>query len=68
MVQVGPTGVFTGIGMQAQPNDNSGTRKTGYATRSPRLDYDINFARSGIHYVWVRAMAKPATMTLSMQV
>jgi hypothetical protein len=53
-VQVGPTGAFTGVGMQAQPNDDTGTRKTGYATRSPRLDYQILFSRTGIHYVWIR--------------
>jgi len=52
---VGPTGGFTGTaGMQALPNDDAGTRKTNYAARCPRLDYQINFVRTGTHYVWVR--------------
>jgi Gylcosyl hydrolase family 115 C-terminal domain/F5/8 type C domain len=50
--QVGPTGDFTGTaGMQvtglAQIN-------TGYAATSPQLDYQINFVKTGTHYIWIR--------------
>jgi len=50
--EVGPTGGFTGVaGMQvtglAQIN-------TGYAATSPRMDYQVNFVKTGTHYVWIR--------------
>ena len=50
--EVGPTGDFTGVaGMQvtglAQINE-------GYAATSPRLDYQVNFTKTGTHYVWIR--------------
>jgi hypothetical protein len=50
--QVGPMGGFTGVaGMQvtglAQIN-------TGYAATSPRLDYQVNFVKTGTHSVWLR--------------
>jgi regulation of enolase protein 1 (concanavalin A-like superfamily) len=51
--QVGPTGGFTGeAGMQC---NGAGVIKTGYATTSPGLGYNINFVATGTHYVWVRA-------------
>ncbi len=53
-VLVGPTGGFTGTaGMQA-PNGNGG-HDTGYVTGSERLDYEINFLKTGTHYVWILA-------------
>jgi hypothetical protein len=55
-VEVGPMGDFTGIaGMQAQPDNNTGSRDTNYAARSPRLDYEINFVKTGTYYVWILA-------------
>jgi len=50
--EVGPTGDFTGVtGMQvtglAQIN-------TGYAATSPRMDYQVNFVKTGTHYIWIR--------------
>ena len=30
---------------------------TTYATDSPRLDYEVNFVTTGIHYVWVRGFS-----------
>ena len=49
-VEVGPAGGFTGVaGMQTQPNNNSGSRDTDYAARSPRLDYEVNFVKTGTH-------------------
>lgn len=53
-ILVGPTGGFTGTaGMQA-PNGNGG-HDTGYAANSERLDYEINFVKTGTHYVWILA-------------
>ena len=46
----------SGVGaMQAMPNSGANNSTT-YATLSPRLDYDINFTKTGTHYVWVRAL------------
>jgi len=54
--EVGPTGGFTGAaGMQALPNNNNNSRDTGYAATSPRLDYEVNFVKTGTHYVWLLA-------------
>lgn len=50
---VGPTGGFTGIaGMQGT---GGSTNNTGYAAGSPRLDFQVQFVKTGTHYVWVRA-------------
>jgi hypothetical protein len=56
-VEVGPSGLFTGTaGMQAQPNNNNSNHDApGYSTSSCRLDYVINFVKTGTYYVWVRA-------------
>ncbi len=52
------TGVagYAGTGtLRALPN--TGTLiDTGYATTSPRLDFVINFAKTGTHYVWIRGV------------
>ena len=42
--------------MEASPNigTNNGTT---YAVDSPRLDFDVSFVTSGIHYVWVRGFS-----------
>ncbi len=48
---VGPTEGFTGVaGMQVL---GEGTNDTNYSVESPRLDYVINFAKTGPHYVWI---------------
>ena len=53
-ILVGPTGGFTGTaGMQA-PNGNGG-HDTDYVANSERLDYEINFVKTGTHFVWVLA-------------
>jgi hypothetical protein len=45
---------FTGRGaMQALP-DSGRPAANNPATDSPRLDYRINFVRTGTHYLWVR--------------
>ena len=56
-VLVGPTDGFTGTaGMQAQPNIRV-NNTTDYVTKSPRLDYKINFVKTGTHYIWLRVWA-----------
>jgi len=30
---------------------------TGYETNSPRLDFQVNFVKTGVHYMWVRGYA-----------
>jgi len=54
-VEVGPTDGFTGeAGMQVLgPSFYS----AGYAATSPRLEYEINFVKTGTHYVWILAWA-----------
>ncbi len=37
--------------------------KENYAAISPRLDYFVDFAHSGIHYVWVRGHARGDTLS-----
>jgi len=50
---VGPTEGFTGVaGMQVL---GEGTNDTNYSVESPRLDYVINFVKTGPHYVWILA-------------
>jgi hypothetical protein len=50
---VGPTEGFTGdAGMQV---NGAGTNDTNYSVESPRLDYEIDFVKTGPHYVWIRA-------------
>ena len=51
--EVGPTGGFTGImGMQVA---DEGSNDTTYLTESARLDYEIDFVKTGTYYVWVLA-------------
>lgn len=52
---VTPSG-HTGYGaMQAMPNTRT-NNNTGYTTKSARLDYAVNFVKTGIHYVWIRGI------------
>jgi len=51
--EVGPKGGFTGdAGMEVF---NESTNTTTYVEESARLDYDINFVKTGTHYVWILA-------------
>jgi len=51
--EIGPTGGFTGVlGMQVA---NESTNDTNYAVESARLDYEIDFVKTGTHYVWILA-------------
>jgi lysophospholipase L1-like esterase len=45
--------------LRALPEDNV-SNATNYASLSPRLDYQVNFAVMGTHYVWVRGLG-PST-------
>jgi len=52
----GFTGTFSGIGaMRTMPHTPLGgtSYATNYAARSPRLDFVINFEKTGPHYVWI---------------
>ncbi|HUU18123.1 MAG TPA: PA14 domain-containing protein [Sedimentisphaerales bacterium] len=54
-VEVGPTEGFTGTaGMQVL---GPSFYDPGYAATSPRLEYEINFVKTGTHYVWILAWA-----------
>ena len=41
--------------LQALPEDNTRI-DTNYTATSPRLDYQVNFVKTGTHYVWIRAL------------
>jgi hypothetical protein len=48
-----PTGCSGGYAMQANP-DNITVVDTDYVTGSPRLDFSVNFVKTGAHYIWIR--------------
>jgi hypothetical protein len=50
----GPTGGFTGIAGMHAPNGRGG-HSTNYAANSERLEYEIDFVKTGTHYVWILA-------------
>lgn len=50
-----PTGYSGSGALEATPNIGT-NNDTGYVTDSPRLDYGINFVKTGVHYVWVRGL------------
>ena len=43
--------------VRAQPDSGTNMPYPDYLTLSPRLDYRVNFVRTGIHYVWLRGYA-----------
>jgi hypothetical protein len=55
-----PAGCSGGYAMQALP-DNGALVDTGYITGSPRLDFRVNFVKTGIHYIWVRGYKTGST-------
>jgi len=59
-VQTGPTGGFTGTAGMWAPN-GQGSHSSNYLTNSERLDYEINFVKTGIHYVWILAWGAGGT-------
>ena len=54
-----PAGGFSGgYAMQSTPTTpagGDGFDPPDYLTRSPRLDYEVNFLKTGTYYVWVLA-------------
>ena len=47
---------YSGLGaMNTTPNDGT-SNNSNYVTNSPRLDYDIEFVKTGTHYLWVRGL------------
>jgi hypothetical protein len=51
----------SGGALQATPNSGA-IRDTGYAASSPRVDFPVNFVRTGIHYVWAHGLARPLSL------
>ncbi len=41
--------------MSATPN-NGATVNTGYVTNSPRMDFQVEFVKTGTHYIWIRGL------------
>ncbi|MCH7559701.1 MAG: discoidin domain-containing protein, partial [Planctomycetes bacterium] len=58
--ETGPTGGFTGVLGMHSPNGNGG-HSSNYAANSERLEYEINFVKTGPHYVWILAWAASGT-------
>jgi hypothetical protein len=54
-IQVFPGGYSGSGAMQALPNIET-NNNTGYVTNSPRLDFVVNFVKTGTHYVWLRGI------------
>lgn len=49
-----PSG-YSGISwMRPMPEAGTDNSNAGFSSASPRLDYQINFTKTGTHYVWVR--------------
>lgn len=55
-VTINSGGAAGGVAMESTPDIGSNIQ-TNYAQNSPRLDYLVNFATAGTHYVWVRGLA-----------
>jgi hypothetical protein len=52
-IPVFPSGYSGSGAIQALPNIEI-NNNTGYVTNSPRLDFAVNFVKTGTHYVWLR--------------
>ncbi len=48
-----PSG-YSGTGALITSPNTGTNNNTGYVTNSPRLDYVVNFVKTGVHYVWIR--------------
>lgn len=48
-------GFSSGLAMQSMPDTATGgkTVKTGYAAGGPHIDFQVNFVKTGTHYVWI---------------
>jgi hypothetical protein len=54
-VESGPTGGFTGVLGMIVEDGTEGTNNENYAAESPGLEFDVNFVKTGTHYVWILA-------------
>ena len=52
-----PSGSSGGYAMQALPDNGAAYDYPGYLTYSPRLDFKVNFNKTGTHYMWLRGYA-----------
>jgi len=52
--QAGSFSDHSGNGILKALPDTGINNNTGYTTNSPRLDFTVNFAKTGMHYVWIR--------------
>jgi hypothetical protein len=58
---------YSGEGaLEAYPADRTSVA-TGYASTTPRLDYQVEFVTTGTHYIWVRGFG-PSTASDSLHV
>jgi hypothetical protein len=58
--ETGPTGGFTGVvGMWAP--EGRGGHSSNYAANSERLDYEIDFVKTGTYYPWILAWGADGT-------
>ncbi|MHC4620917.1 MAG: hypothetical protein ACYTEQ_24485 [Planctomycetota bacterium] len=48
-----PSGYTGSAAMNTTPN-NGTNQNTGYVANSPRLDFQVDFVKTGTHYVWIR--------------
>jgi hypothetical protein len=53
--QTGPVDGFTGIAGMYAPNGQGGHGNSGYSSSSERLEYEIDFVKTGTYYVWILA-------------
>jgi len=54
-VMVGPTGNFTGAAGMQVADQTEGTNNTNYSVESPGLEFEVDFVKTGTHYIWVLA-------------
>ncbi|MHC4511107.1 MAG: discoidin domain-containing protein, partial [Planctomycetota bacterium] len=54
--ETGPTGGFTGVTGMWAPKGRGG-HQSNYAANSERLDYEINFVKTGTYYPWILGWA-----------
>jgi hypothetical protein len=54
-------GGYSGTGAMEATPDSGTNQDTDYAVNSPRLDFLVNFVKTGTHYVWVRGYGKNAS-------
>ncbi len=47
---------YSGDGAMAATPNNGATVSTGYVTNSPRLDFQVEFVKTGTHYIWIRGL------------